>query len=152
MDTKMDYKKMNTKELLSLISEQVINEEINENHKLIIQDVLKELFVKKCEKYKFVHYVVVKIPNNYHCEHCCEDFEQKCNCDGQGEFMSYHRKRVIKYITDNDVDIGTCRCPQETFPHMLYEQNVKEYNRFGTCSIDEFKKTYIITKIEDIEC
>ena len=53
--TKEDYKKMTTKDLLSLISEQALNVEVNEGHKLIIQDVLKALFdqpidVKSIEK------------------------------------------------------------------------------------------------------
>ena len=45
--TKQDYKSMTKNELLSIISEQALNVEVNEGHKLIIQDVVKALFDQK---------------------------------------------------------------------------------------------------------
>ena len=148
--SKMDYKKMTTKELLSLISDQAINEEINEGHKLIIQDVVKELFEKKCEKYKKVSYCVVKKFNDHYCDSCCDDMKQTCNCDNECQFQSYSRSRIMRYLRKGEG--GTTELPHENFPNQLHENQLKMFEQNGSYGVDTFRKTYVITKIEDIEC
>ena len=140
MDTKMDYKKMNTKELLSLISEQVINEEINENHKLIIQDVLKELFVKKCEKLKKVYYTRTKLI------HDDDELEQRTS----------KKVKIMEYITERNDDRGI---EKTHFPLAISKEQIEEveeegcliysWGHFGAC---DTCYQYTIYKVEDIEC
>ena len=134
--TKEDYKKMTTKELLSIISEQALNVEVNEGHKLIIQDVVKELFDKNiCEKYRKVSYYVVRKFNDCSCTECGLDLKMTCDCDPGSSLWSYPRVRIMPVRKNGE------------FPNVLQPCCINnEENR----SIDSYRKTYVITKIEDI--
>ena len=134
--TKEDYKKMTTKDLLSLISEQALNVEVNEGHKLIIQDVVKQLFNNnRCQKYRKVSYYVVRKFNDCSCGECGLDLEATCDCDAESSLMSYPRVRIMPVRKDGN------------FPNVLPPRYV---NKEADRSIDSYKKTYVITKIEDI--
>lgn len=156
MDTKMDYKKMNTQELLSLISEQVINEEINENHKLIIQDVLKELFVKKCSRYKKISYQKLRnLPDRYECplfkdaNHDCDVFTHpklKCDC----------RENCVS--NNMEITWHTCICEVRgsyssfiPFRSVIGDRPVKMFEDNGFYVEDFAGYNLNIMKIEDIE-
>ena len=134
--TKEDYKKMTTKDLLSLISEQALNVEVNEGHKLIIQDVVKQLFNNnRCQKYRKVSYYVVKKLNDCCCGECGQDLEMTCNCEPPSALMSYHRVRIMPVRKEG------------VFPDVL---RTCYLNKEAHRAIDDDRKTYVITKIEDI--
>tara|TARA_R110000822_G_scaffold289725_2_gene411064 strand:+ start:1030 stop:1440 length:411 start_codon:yes stop_codon:yes gene_type:complete len=135
----MDYKNMDTKELLQMISEQVSKEEINEGDKLIIQNVLKELFEKKCEKYKKVHYTRTKLIQD----------------DDELELSSSKKVRIMEYIPKRNDDRGI----EEThFPLAISKAQIEEIEETGcliyTWCCDGVCGTnhqYTIYKVEDIE-
>jgi hypothetical protein len=136
VESKMDYKKMNTKELLSLISEQVINEEINDGHKLIIQDVLKELFIKKCEKYKKVHYTRTKLTHE----------------DNEIDLKTSKKVKIMEYITERTDD----NFETTHFPLAISKDQIEEVEEKG-CLVYTWLENYdayhyVIYKVEDIEC
>ena len=64
----MDYKKMCVKELLHLVSNQVSEQTVTEQNKLVIQDCCKHLFEKMTTKYVKVRYQKWrKIKKRYKC-------------------------------------------------------------------------------------
>ena len=154
MDTKMDYKKMNTKELLSLISEQVINEEINENHKLIIQDALKELYVKKCSIYKKISYQKLEyISERYDCplgkDNECECLHPKIKCECRDECVSNRMKMTwntrICEVRDGYMSFVPHRMGIGHRVIEMFEKNGYYVEDFTGYNLN-------IMKIEDIEC
>ena len=127
----MDYKKMNSKELLHLISNQVSEQQVSEQNKLVIQDCCKELFNKKCKKYVKITYQKWKhIGKRYKCpagdsECPAGDSDSgielhpihKCDCcDGFG----FNRQKVswhtgIYEIRENDPKFNRLFCPNNGF-------------------------------------
>jgi len=155
----MDYKSMNDSDLIHLISNQILNQNITENNKLVIQDCCKELFIKKCDKYKKVTYTVIKKPNSGRNEcDCCGSPLMDCiqetfmntdtlyECDCERENMDYDRTRIMP----TSEGAGVSGNPMMDFPFMIYLQQIKCYDEGRTCIIHNRKKTYVVTKIEGI--
>jgi hypothetical protein len=155
----MDYKNMDTKELLQMISEQVSKEEINEGDKLIIQNVLKELFEKKCSK-KYVKVTYYKIKRNTdryvcptgNCGGClcgnCDDDDHtkhpliKCECKNQPKIS--HRSLICRIVMSSWGFFSPSR--------RTIAENVIERFNDNKYYIEDMGITRIcIQKIEDIE-
>ena len=70
---------MTADELIHLISNQALNENMKEQHKLVIQDCCKELFKKKLTlcKYKKITYLKSKAHFDESCDELCCSSEVK---------------------------------------------------------------------------
>ena len=105
-NTKLDYNKMKTKDIIHLISNQVIGEKVSEQNKLVIQDCCKSLYEKKCSEYVLVHYQKIqRIKKRYPCP--CDNDDcmtvkhpiVKCKCSerkGQNRMMMMMSRRICK--------------------------------------------------------
>ena len=139
----MDFKKMDSKELLHLISNKCDKEEINDGDKLVIQNITKELFNKKCEKYKKVYFIRTKIKQYDVCEDCGEAEDP--------ELMSSNKVRIIKYDDKNS--------HLSNFPFILTKRRYDEWAEDGISMIEclerdgekKIRHHFLIYKIEDIE-
>ena len=155
---------MNAEELIHLISNQALNENMKEQHKLVIQDCCKELFKKKCDKpYKIVEYEVILKPycKTPSCKYCgdvlldcfhdmysnndCEHFNP-FNCDCEENPINYKRRRVIR----TDREAGTRENPSQDFPHMICERDIEKFNSDGYVFRHNGDKSYMISSIKDI--
>ena len=131
----MDYKKMKTKELLHLISNQIDNQEVNENNKLVIQDSLKELFNKKCNCVKCYYVKIKKMDQSCN---CCGD-ELICKeCDCEHNLTSYRRERIVEV------------CDKPKFPAGINEIQVKQVKEKGYLDIDTYFASFVVYKVEDV--
>jgi len=141
---KMDYKKMDTKELLHEISNVCDKEEIVDGDKLVIQNITKELFNKKCEKYKKVYYIRHKIVK--------KECDEGDGCDWEEHsLISSYKEKIIEYDTYSSSD----------FPNKLTKDHYKSFKKDGILVVrcrawngekQEVKYYHFtIYKIEDIE-
>lgn len=146
--SKINYKTMESDELIHLISNQILNENITENNKLVIQNCCKELYTKKCEKYKKVTYV--KSRNNLQYCRCCSSSQEEwtCqNCDSSKDDMGLNKvKTRICEVTSN--------ANFNTFPKEISSEMINKYERHGYYNVDDgcscSYKAYTIIKIESI--
>ena len=155
---------MTEDELIHLISNQALNQNVKEQHKLVIQDCCKELFKKKCDKpYKIVEYEVIVKPHSKPptCKYCGEplmdchtELMRDCcsydfnpyQCDCGETSMNYSRTRVM--MTDRDA--GSRENPICEFPRMILEAHIEEFKNSGIVFLNMSEKTYVIKSIKDI--
>ena len=152
----MDYKNMDTKELLQLISEQVSKEEINEGDKLVIQNCCKELFEKKCSKkyVKVSYYEVKRISNRYKCP------TGKCGCDCGGcdeDDKTTHPLIKCECKNKNHIRRRNSICMVKDCGAFLPKHNkigkviIEHFNETNNYVEDFYDYDCIISKIEEIE-
>jgi hypothetical protein len=151
----MDYKNMETKELLHLISNQVGNEEVSEQNKLVIQNCCKELFDKKCDSYVKVYYYKIKrIKDRYKCPtgDCCDCENPNCaerithpliKCDCKNKSKIMRRNTICKVITEDGCFLPNCS--------VISAHNVKSFNNNNYYVEDFTDYDCCIIKIEEIE-
>jgi hypothetical protein len=154
----MDYKNMDTKELLHLISNQVSNEEVSEQNKLVIQNCCKELFEKKCSKkyVKVSYYEVKRTLDRYTCpnDKCGSD----CGCGNCDECNVKHPLIKCECKNTNYIRrrISICKV-KDSFGSFLPEHNsighkiIEHFNETNHYVEDFYNYDCIISKIEEIE-
>ena len=112
---------MTADELIHLISNQALNENMKEQHKLVIQDCCKELFKKKetlC-KYKKITYVKSKAYFDESCDElCCSTNVKTRIVEIQGPEIPFSKRKVFPYgiyhtILDRTEDEGYVTVSQE---------------------------------------
>ena len=158
--SKMDYKKMTTKELIHLISNQVDGEKVSEQNKLVIQDCCKALYDIKCAKYVKVSYQKYNyIGKRYKCP--CDRSECqlpdnkhpiiKCGCRYESDIVSNRIKmQFMTSICKIDDEPGK-RTFIPRISHIGFGV-IKEFNDRGFYIEDFYGYDLNILKIEDIEC
>tara|TARA_R110000824_G_scaffold205337_1_gene390169 strand:- start:1065 stop:1544 length:480 start_codon:yes stop_codon:yes gene_type:complete len=144
--SKINYNSMKTDDLIHLISNQILNEEITENNKLVIQDCCKELFTKKCDKYKKITYV--KSRTNFQYCRCCgsSQVNWECeSCDASNDDIGRNsvKTRICEVVHHDGF---------HQFPKQITRSIIEKFDRLGHYSHDEGTKnsytTYTIIKIE----
>ena len=121
---------MSADDLIHLISNQALNKEINENHKLVIQDCCKELFKKKetIKKYRKITYLHSKV------KFCDEEQEYIC--------QTKTKTRIVE-IEDNN----NCGDFPEKLHHSCITRHVKYVTLHNSGCHDQ---TFTIIEMEDI--
>ncbi len=146
--SKINYKSMKTDELIHLISNQILNKDITENNKLVIQNCCKELFTKKCNKYKKVTYI--KSRTNFQYCRCCKSSQDNWECDNCGADKSDIGENTVKTkiceVVDND--------SFTLFPKQISDSIIGKFEARGYYNVDEGRinsyTTYTIIKIESV--
>ena len=129
----MDYKKMTADELIRIISNKALNKTLKENDKLVIQDCCKELFEKKCNKYKKFTYVKSKA--------YFDESDELC--------VSSKLKTRIVEIEGPDIPFSK----RKHFPNGIYHtaiENFEEGEQHTLTISQGSDEKYVIIKIEDI--
>ena len=141
----MDYKNMSSKDLIHLISNQVLGQNITENNKLVIQDCCKELFEKKVEcGFKRITYMKNKASIHEDEHLLCrsrkkERIVEVVNLSHRG----YEENNTVDYEENNTVE----------FPKMISLQTLQRMDTEKYITFYDFKKseiTYTILEVEDI--
>ena len=131
--SKINYKSMKTDELIHLISNQILNEEVTENNKLVIQDCCKELFTKKetlC-KYKKITYVKSKAYFDDNIDELC------CS--------TKVRSRIVE-VEGTDVPFSN----RKNFPEGIHHTALDRFNEENYISIAYGSDVkYTVIKVED---
>ncbi len=130
----MDYKKMTADELIRIISNKALNKTLKENDKLVIQDCCKELFEKKCHKYKKITYVKSKASYDE-----CEMGLVVCN--------TIVKTRIVEVIDRDNLPQHSLRFPEKICNAVL-EDNERGYITFKNLREEDI--TFTILKVEDI--
>jgi len=126
----MNYKKMNADELIHLISNQALNKDVKESHKLIIQDCCKELFKKKetIKKYKKITFV-----------------DSRVFWDGEEEEMCCRTKvktRIVEIVSE---------ASEEGFPQKLHHSVLERDDKYIVFHNSEcHDRTFTILEVKDI--
>jgi hypothetical protein len=128
----MDYKNMNAEELIRIISNKALNKTMKENDKLIIQDCCKELFEKKCHKYKKITYVKSKATYDE-----CEMGLIVCNTSV--------KTRIVEVIDKDNLPPHPLR-----FPEKVCDAVLEENDFFTFKNLREEDTTFTILEVEDI--
>lgn len=156
----MDYKNMDTKDIIHLISNQV-GETMTENNKLIIQNCCKELFEKKCDKkYVKVHYYETKLYGERYrcptgmCQNCdcgscegCNILHPKVKCPCKNKMDTNTRMTICK-IMDTETHQDGIFLPKHS---QIGKHVITHFNRCDSYTDEDYEDTSIsILKIEDI--
>jgi len=123
---------MSADEIIHLISNQALNKDVKESHKLIIQDCCKELFKKKetIKKYKKITYLHSKI--------VFEDHEAICS--------TKVKKRIVE-ITDDETTNGF----PETIHYRVLDRRGEAENKYVTLyNSCDHNQNFTILEMEDI--
>jgi len=142
---------MNDSDLIHLISNQILNQNVTENNKLVIQDCCKELFIKKCDKYKKVTY----IRSRSNCVICfkCGSSQEAWNCDNCSASCDDIAPNRVKTRIVEVIDKGGTF--KGHFPEYIYKTIIDKFEECGYYNFDDGEsgcciKTYTIIKIGNI--
>lgn len=129
---------MNADELIHLISNQALNQNVKEQHKLVIQDCCKELFNKKntIAKYKKITYLCSKS------KYDAEDDEHIC--------MTRTKTRIVEIVgADENMEAFDIPFP-EKLHHKVLERLDQGEKYISFHNLNEHQTSYTILEVEDI--
>ena len=122
---------MTADELIRIISNKALNKTLKENDKLVIQSCCKELYEKKCNKYKKITYVKSKAYYN--------DDDELC--------VSTKRRWRIVEVEGPDIEYSD----RGNFPNSIYHSVIEGFNDDNEITISYGRDVkYLILEVEDI--